>query len=274
MKTNAKKLFSHSLVQLRGCRAQLNAVASAAEMAELHPDPGAEEYGEEQRASLETKLRRLYKTLIMLHEELKQKHCLRTFVADFDKISQNLNRVTYYDGDVDCPESEGLYFLGEQIRLLAPLFSTHKEIDVQREVLWTMLQQFGVYVETCNERPKKEKDVQVLMRRVLTLSFPDAYCEPIISKPSKAYKPDFGVPSLEAAIEVKFVKDPSGIGKAIGELHEDMGGYENLDPWSQFYGVIYMTGAFFSQKRLEAEMVGSGIKKNWKVCVVEGPGDK
>lgn len=269
MTTVAQKAFAAAQGCLRDCKAQMHAVAAAEE---LPDDISKEDYLESEGGALALLIERFYRTIVMVHEALGQSASLAALSSGFEPLRPKLGTVTYYDGDLDLPQSAGIEFLEERLITLAPLVAVPKSMAVQRRILWTMLEQTNVLMGQQSVAPAREKDVQDALEKVLILPFPDVIREPGIPKQTKTYHPDFGIQSLKAAIEVKFVGKKEDIGKAIGQLYEDMHGYNDSAAWSMFLGVIYMTGPFLSQKRLTAEARKAGIPKSWRVCVVVGPG--
>lgn len=178
----------------------------------------------------------------------------------------------FFDDDPDLAFSPGIDYLEAWLDLLAPLFDITPSVDVERRILWSLLVRTGVLMGYQTKPPTREKDVQDALERALILPFPETIREPAIPKKSKSYHPDFGVQSLKTAIEVKFVAKKADIGKTMGELYEDMRGYADSRAWEQFMGVLYLTGAFTSQERVNAELQKVKTPKNWKVCVVVGAG--
>jgi hypothetical protein len=94
----------------------------------------------------------------------------------------------------------------------------------------------------------RAKDQQDSLDWVLKLAFPDMIREPSIAKQTKVYKPDFGIASVETAIEVKFLGKGSAVGTVLGQLYEDMRGYNEAPGYTLFLGLIYMTGHLVSQE--------------------------
>lgn len=263
----AHKAFGAAQELLRECRVQLNAVVAADH---LDNDEMKDHYLEREGIALAHQINRLYRTIVMIHEALGQSNSLAEFTAAFEPLRPSLSQISYFDDDPDMPESNGIDFLAEQIRTIAPLIVPPKAIDVQRQILWTILEQTNVLLNNLEILPTKEKHIQDALEKVLMLPFPDTICHQPTTKQTKAYHPDFTVQSLDTAIELKFVGKSADVGKTLGALYEDMHAYADSQTWSKVYGVIYMTGPFLSQKRLDAELKKAKAPANWRVCVVVG----
>ena len=103
------------------------------------------------------------------------------------------------------------------------------------------------------------------------LRFRDVIREPPIPKQTKTYQPDFGIESIETAVEVKYANDPQKAKSAVGELYEDMRGYADSE-FTLFIGLIYMTAPYLSQEQVDAELQKVGTPKNWRVYLCVGAG--
>jgi hypothetical protein len=123
-------------------------------------------------------------------------------------------------------------------------------------------------------KPSSEKDVRQCIYDLLLHVFPDTVREIPIAKVSKSYKPDIGVRSLKAAVEYKFADSEKEAKSAIGGIYEDVAGYAGSDDWKTFFGVIYMTDAFYTQAQVEAEFKSSNVNAAWRPLVVLGKGGR
>ena len=231
-----------------------------------------EDFLESEGRALAHQIGQLFDSIVMIHEGLDQARSLAAFEEGFAPFRDKLNVVEFFDGDRDMAFSPGIDYLEDRLNLLAPLFDIAPSVEVERRILWNILEQTNVLMGRQPAPPKREKDVQDALEHVLTMPFPETIRETPIVKQTKSYRPDFGVESLKTAIEVKFVDKAADVGKAIGQLYEDMGGYGGSPSWEQFMGVLYMTGPFTSQKRVNAELKKANCPKNWRVCVVAGVG--
>lgn len=234
-----------------------------------------DQYLESEARALSLLLERLYRTILIIYETLDLRSGEIVFTSKFNDMRPNLGTVTYYDDDPDLPESLALNFLAEQVRTFSPLFHATKVVDAQRQILWAILEQTHVLVESLDIKPTKEHDIQKALEKVLKVAFPDSICHYPGALQSKVYRPDFVIESLDIAVELKFVAKEGDIGKIIGSIYEDMLAYADNPSWSKVYGVVFMTGPFLSQRRLEAELKKVKAPSSWKVCAVVGsPGPK
>lgn len=271
MTQTAAKAFAAALERLRECKAQMSAVAAAEELPE---DNMKDDYLESESKHFASLLVRLFRTIVMIHEALDQRQSLEIFISGFEKLRPTLSTVSFFDGDASMPESAVLDYLAEELTIVGSLLTVQKSATAQWKILWTMLEQTNILIGQQSKQPKREKDVQDVLEKALIIPFPDTIREPSIPKQTKTYRPDFGIQSLRTAIEVKFVAKKGDVGKALGELYEDMHGYAGSPEWSMFMAVIYMTGPFVSKQRVEAEARKAKLPKNWQVCVSVGSGGK
>lgn len=120
--------------------------------------------------------------------------------------------------------------------------------------------------------PKNEHGVQDAMAIALKFAFPDVVRDISISKNVKVYKPDFGVRSLRAAVEYKFIDSATEAKKALDETYTDMKGYAGTFEWRHFYAVYYMADAFVTQREIDAEYKLTKANSDWTPLVVVGRG--
>lgn len=149
--------------------------------------------------------------------------------------------------------------------------------DIERakhDLLVQLLEQTAAIVEFQKIAPANEADVKRTIHSHLRFVFPDIGREIPISKPSKTYKPDFGVRSLKAAIEYKFADSEAEAKKTLGEVYEDIHGYSGSLDWTEFYFVMYQTGNYITKHVIEAEWKLSDPHKRWHPIVVVGTGTR
>jgi len=139
-------------------------------------------------------------------------------------------------------------------------------------ILETILDSTPKIVTAFKLEPKNEKGVQDAMAQALRFAFPDVVREFPISKNLKVYKPDFGVRSLHAAVEYKFIDSAIEAKKSLDDTYTDMKGYGGTFEWRHFYAVYYMTDTFFTQRDVTAEYKLVNAGRNWTPLVVVGKG--
>lgn len=115
------------------------------------------------------------------------------------------------------------------------------------------------------------------MHSHLRFVFPDIAREIPISKPSKTYKPDFGIRSLRAAVEYKFVDSEKEARKTLGEVYEDIHGYSGSLDWTEVYFVMYQTGNYVTKHVIDAEWelqtpTSDGIRSSISRRATRSPG--
>ena len=123
-------------------------------------------------------------------------------------------------------------------------------------------------------KPFRESDVQSAIYKHLRFIYPDARREVRVPKKFKSYRPDIGVPALQAAIEYKFCKTKAEVSEAVEGIYADMRGYAGTKEWTHFFAVIYQADAFFTQEELASEFKLSQSDSNWTPILVHGTGVK
>lgn len=87
------------------------------------------------------------------------------------------------------------------------------------------------------------------MINICKTAFPDnKSCSFKFQKTAKCYNPDILIPSLECAIEFKYVKDEKELNRTMDEILADVEGYKGNPSYSVFYSVFYAVGSFCSPK--------------------------
>lgn len=122
--------------------------------------------------------------------------------------------------------------------------------------------------------PSKEHDIQDIVHEHLEVEFYDFVKNPTIDGPITPFKPDCGVRSLGAAIEVKFVDSAEEAKVAMRGIFEDLSGYTGSKDWTSFYSLIYMTAPFMLEGTFSGAIAATGNGANWKTIVVNGAGER
>jgi hypothetical protein len=265
----AMKAFSAARTAIQNCYAQVNAYADAEEN---HPDGfEVDEYLNDMAEHLAALSKNAVDSLRILLELLGLKGTLINFenrVAQFEEA--DFQKVGYFDeyfGANNVVVDE----VRRRLDRIAPLLKIPADMETERRVLARMLRQTAHYLDEIGNVPTREKDIQDALLPTLRLAFPDVIRETPIAKQTKTYHPDFGIESIAAAVEVKFVENKSKAKLALGQLYEDMKGYAASE-FTHFVGLVYMTGAYLSQDQVDAEMKKVGTPKNWHIQLVFGSG--
>ena len=139
-------------------------------------------------------------------------------------------------------------------------------------ILETMLHSTPKIIKAFKLEPKNEADVQKAMATAFRFAFPDVIPEVSIGKNFKMYKPDFGIRSLHAAVEYKFIDSEQEAKTALDGTFADMKGYAGTFDWRHFYAVYYMTDAFLTQREVDTAYKLVRAEENWTPIVVFGKG--
>jgi len=265
----ATKAFGAARAAVQDCRAQVNEFADADEN---YPDDfSRDEYMEGLAERLAELSRRAIDALRIVLELLDldaTRESLDAEVAAFQ--GSDFTTVGYFDEYVGA-SNVVVDALNRRLERIAPLLEIPTGTANERRVLVRMLKQTAHYLHSIGEVPGREKDVQDALQPTLRLAFPDVVREPPIPKQTKTYRPDFGIESIETAVEVKYADDPQKAKSEVGELYEDMKGYADSE-FTLFIGLIYMTAPYLSQEQVDAELKKVGTPKNWRVYLIVGAG--
>lgn len=261
----AGKAYAAAQKSIQECHIQINNIADVEENFEGY---GRDDILEEFDGNLHELTLRAFAATKLAFESFELDHSRRDLEKGFKPFADKLSKVEYFDEYIGA-HNPAVDYLHSQLNLIAPLVEVPSQTREQRLILKRMLRQIPHYIEQQGALPNREKNVQDSLHGVLRLAFPDVIRETAAAKQTKTYHPDFGIDSIETAVEVKFVASKGKAPTAIGSLYEDMLGYADSD-FSLFLGLVYMTGNFLTQEQVDAELKKANAPKNWKVFLVVG----
>jgi len=246
-----------------------NAWSVFADYAYAQMSKGDDSYYEE---ALQDHVRSIQVRLEFAYEALGLTSLLTAFHTGFEPHREHLTAV--YISALGSPYSPSLDYLGTYFRPLQASVPAHQDAGTVAEIqrLERILLGTPKLVKDRGLEPQNEKDVRKAMYDLLIHPYPDTVREIPISKQSKVYKPDIGVPSLKAAVEYKFADSEKELKKALGGIYEDVGGYGGSEDWKTFFAVIYTTEPFLTQAQVDAEFKMSKVDRSWKPLLVVGRG--
>lgn len=204
---------------------------------------------------------------------------VKTLLAEFTKEFNKLEIVEVLDPN-DAIQYGGLNIF--PLRELIKKYLSVLKIQIERNslefykqnIIETILKNVPSILNDFKIVPTKELDIQNLIYNKLKYIFPDIVKEPQISKITKAFKPDFGIKSLDTAIEVKFICSAKEARTFIGGLMEDTLGYHSDEMWKTFIAFIYFNDFYFTKEQIEMEFKLSNFPDNWKPIIVYGKGKR
>lgn len=265
----ATKAYGAARAAVQDCYAQVHAYADAEENHPGHFE--ADEYLQDMAAHLAELNRKAIDAVRILLELIGLNETLIDFDNQLAGIAEaDFTKVEYFDEYLGAHNAV-VDTVSRRLDRIGPLLEIPANVEIERRMLRRMLRQIPHYLDSMENVPTREKDVQDALHPALRLAFPDVIREPVIPKQTKTYKPDFGIDSIATAVEVKFADDRGKAKSAIGELYEDMKGYAASE-FTLFIGLVYLTGAYLSQEQVEAELKKVGTPKDWRVAVVVGGG--
>ncbi|MBY4639848.1 hypothetical protein K6L44_07575 [Gluconacetobacter entanii] len=140
--------------------------------------------------------------------------------------------------------------------------------------LQSILENTSNIIADRNLDPKNETEINREIRKVVKYAFHGTVSNTAIPKLIKTYKPEFGVPSLKAAVEYKFATDENEVKRAFAGFYEDMHGYSNTTDYQTFFAVLYTSDRLLNEKQMKAEFKGSLADMNWVPILVHGSNSK
>lgn len=148
------------------------------------------------------------------------------------------------------------------------IIDARKEFDILENILnstATLLKDFGI-------QPTSEADVYKPIKNICKAVFPDNKdCSHYkFLQTAKCYNPDILIPSLECAVEFKYVNDEKELNRTMDEILADVEGYKGNPSYSVFYAVFYATNSFCSSKRFNSMWAEKHFPENWKGIYVQG----
>lgn len=148
------------------------------------------------------------------------------------------------------------------------IIDARKEFEILENILdstATLLKDFGI-------QPKSEPEVYKPMIKICKTAFPDNKdCSHYkFQKTAKCYHPDILIPSLECAIEFKYVNDEKDLNRTMDEILADAEGYKGNPSYSVFYAVFYAANSICSPKRFNCMWTEKHFPENWKGIYVQG----
>ena len=148
------------------------------------------------------------------------------------------------------------------------IIGARKEFEILENILdstATLLKDFGI-------QPKSEPDVYKPMIKICKTAFPDNKdCSHYkFHQTAKCYNPDILIPSLECAIEFKYVNDEKELNRTMDEILADVEGYKGNPSYSVFYAVFYAANSICSPQRFNSMWAEKHFPENWKGIYVQG----
>ncbi|PMH03977.1 hypothetical protein [Vibrio lentus] len=228
------------------------------------------------RARLSFELDKLYTSILLALELLKLPIMLDRLKEQYEPVRRKMDQEDFLlqVSEPSCPALEILEEYSSALESLAGLEKLeleNKPINGQ-DTLFQVLEGTPVIVRDAELDPSNEAQIQKRVYDILKHVFPDTVREYPITKTIKRYKPDICIRSLKSAVEYKFCDSAEEMKVCVDGIIEDVGAYSNTDDWKFFYGVIYMTGAFWTQAQVEAHLRECGVNENWKILLVTGKG--
>lgn len=206
-------------------------------------------------------------------------NCLRMrgdLQADYSRHSKN-KRFLEFEHSTDVFYSPAKSVLHDYFSVISSeLDETGAGWDSESkmELLKKVLRNTAKIVFDAKITPSKEKDVKDLLYNSLRIVFEDVVREMPIAHVDGSYKPDFGVKSLETAIEYKFAANEAELRKSLGGIYEDMHGYSGSKDWTNFIAVVYCNNHYMTQEQFNQEFIIAKSMPNWFPIMVVGQGER
>lgn len=238
---------------LSDCYRQMGELTDYLEFQQSHPDYGGDDEP-------------VYEHLGRLIEKATNAVAVAAEMMDLSLFAQNVmegaqereaSRVEWYDFPTG-PSHDLIDYLESQLRIMERIQEPKTQKVPARDVLVSILQSLMTYCAKANMELQREKDVHLVINQILPMSFPDTLYEGALSKPIKAYSPDFSIRSLETAIEVKFLKSSKEVGPCVDAILADFEGYKDSE-YRNFLCYIVQTDNFLSMPQVNAAFSDKGF---------------
>jgi len=228
---------------------------------------------------------------LLLHDYINKVILKIQFVLEYYELKEFLDsfnqKIAKYKGNynqfdlipyIDIFVNPVIGLLRDYVNAIACIIPDTEKGEPKNEIELSLLENFlkgtPKLIKDNNIIPSSEADVKRIVYNTLIHVFPDTIKEFPIPQEVTHYKPDFGVRHLKCGIEYKFVDSDEECKKFLGGIYEDMMAYEGTEDWTYFIAIIYMTDNYITQAQVDSQILSSKAKKNWKVFLVFGKGDR
>ena len=240
--------------------------------------PDFSKLSQEERYAYETEEQEKEESLIYMAEKLlplvqayiEAKHLpnyYNAFLAEITSFYETKGKIPSDTGDMD---SELMLVYRKYLDAFDDFYiiDARKELDILENILnstATLLKDFGI-------QPKSEPEVYKPMIKICKTAFPDNKdCSHYkFQQTAKCYNPDILIPSLECAVEFKYVDDEKELNRTMDEILADVVGYKGNPSYSVFYAVFYAANSICSPKRFNSMWAEKHFPENWKGIYVQG----
>lgn len=240
--------------------------------------PDFSKLSQEERYAYETEEQEKEESLIYMAEKLlplvqayiEAKHLpnyYNAFLAEITPFYETKGKIPSDTGDMD---SELMLVYRKYLDAFDDFYiiDARKEFDILENILnstATLLKDFGI-------QPKSEPEVYKPMIKICKTAFPDNKdCSHYkFQQTAKCYNPDILIPSLECAVEFKYVDDEKELNRTMDEILADVEGYKGNPSYSVFYVVFYAANSICSPKRFNSMWAEKHFPENWKGIYVQG----
>lgn len=228
------------------------------------------DYEMEEQEKKESLIYMAEKLLPLVQAYIEAKHLpnyYNAFLAEITPFYETKEKILSDTGDMD---SELMYVYRKYLDAFDDFYiiNARKEFDILENILnstATLLKDFGI-------QPKSEPEVYKPMIKICKTAFPDNKdCSHYkFHQTAKCYNPDILIPSLECAIEFKYVNDEKELNRTMDEILADVEGYKGNPSYSVFYAVFYAANSICPPQRFNCMWAEKHFPENWKGIYVQG----
>lgn len=218
---------------------------------------------------------KLYLKVVFVLELYNLNEMLNCFKSEFKalKPKNDAERLPLTD-DITCPILDLISNYFSAITSSIGYDDNKPNVYLKGEILETILESTSKIIYSEKIEPKSEKQVVDPVVKYVESAFADTVKDVRLPKPTKCYKPDFAIPSLQTCVEYKFADNAEEVKKEMGQIYTDLHGYSGSKDWTFFYVVMYMTGPYVTEKQVKEELKMVKFDENWKFILVHGPGGR
>lgn len=206
---------------------------------------------------------------MLLLEVLGAPRALERFVARWEKASSSMT-LALDAGDVEyvsCPRFE---IVDELLASLVPASAEAVALYAKQQIVKETLESTPKIVKASKQSPQSETALHTIIHEHMEATFPGYLRKAAIATSAKYYIPDGALPSLEVAIEWKYVRDKNDLKRAIDEVKTDIASYGQSGQFTRFFGVFYQTDSSICTQ-MELTLALGKQAPSWHMILVTAP---
>ncbi|WP_437951240.1 hypothetical protein WME98_10600 [Sorangium sp. So ce296] len=218
---------------------------------------------------LDWQLQTASESLLILLEMLGAPRAAERFTARWDDASGKMS-LALDAGDMDyvsCPRFE---MLSATFESLVPEATQAVTLRAKQDIVKEALECTPKIVKASNKTPNSETDLHTIIHKHMEATFVGYLRKTAIATSPKYYIPDGAFPTLELAIEWKYLRNKDDLKRAIDEIKTDINSYGQSRLYTRFFGVFYQINSSICTPR-ELKLAFGNPTPSWDMILVTAP---